>query len=64
MCLDSRALTWPLFAGRSSGLFRLARRLRLADVLVSALVRAWVGADRFVVRASASRSSGPAVTLE
>ncbi|MFY1651695.1 saccharopine dehydrogenase NADP-binding domain-containing protein [Solwaraspora sp. WMMB762] len=62
MCLDSRALTWTLFAGRSSGLFRLARRLRLDDVLVSALVRARVGADRFVVRASASRSSGPAVT--
>lgn len=62
MCLDSRTLTWTLFAGRSSGLFRLARRLRLDDVLVSALVRARVGADRFVVQASASRSSGPAVT--
>ncbi|WP_158632228.1 saccharopine dehydrogenase NADP-binding domain-containing protein [Micromonospora sp. Llam0] len=62
MCLDSRVLTWTLFAGRSSGLFRLARRLRLDDVLVSALVWARVGADRFVVRASASRSSGPAVT--
>ncbi|MFY1698527.1 saccharopine dehydrogenase NADP-binding domain-containing protein [Solwaraspora sp. WMMA2101] len=62
MCLDSRVLTWTLFVGRSSGLFRLARRLRLNDLLVSALVGARVGADRFVVRASASASRGPAVT--
>jgi hypothetical protein len=62
MCLDSAALTWTLFGARAGGLFRLARRVRMDDMLVTALAGLRVGSDRFVVQASASGAGGAVVT--
>lgn len=62
MCLGSAALTWTLFAARAGGLFRLARRVRMDDALVTALAGLRIGSDRFVVQASASGAGGAVVT--
>lgn len=63
LCFDSAALTATVFGARTAGLFTLARRTGISDLLTRILSRLRLGTDRFVVHAKASSATGEHISI-